>query len=112
MTSMTINEFVANVRATSTIFGVTFIKKGDGSIRNMNARMGVTKGVTGAIAPGVRREEDARNNVLTVFDMNVVERTGSEKGAFRRINLEQLQRVTLRGQTFNWNPETRRLEAE
>jgi hypothetical protein len=111
MTTMTINEFVANVRNTSTVFGVTFIKKGDGSVRNMSARMGVTKGVTGAINPADRRAEDARNNVLTVFDMNVIEKTGSEKGAFRRINLEQLQRVTLRGETFNWNPETRMLES-
>jgi hypothetical protein len=53
MTTMTINELVANVRNTGTVFGVTFIKKGDGSVRNMSARMGVTKGVTGAIPAGV-----------------------------------------------------------
>jgi len=105
MTTMTINEFVANVRNTGTVFGVTFIKKGDGSVRNMSARMGVTKGVTGAIPAGVRRDEDARNNVLTVFDMNVIEKTGSEKGAFRRINLEQLQRVSLHGTEWKYDPD-------
>jgi hypothetical protein len=110
MTTMTINEFVTSVRADNTIFGVTFTKKGDGSLRNMTCRMGVSKGVTGAIAPGVRRDEDDRNNVLTVFDMNVIEKTGSEKGAFRRINLDQVHRVALHGFTYLWNTETRRLE--
>ena len=111
MNTMTINEFVSNVRATDTIFGVTFIKKTTGEVRNMNCRMGVTKGVTGAIPAGVRRAEDARNNVLTVFDMNVIEKTGSEKGAFRRINLEQLQRVSLRGEVYRWDAENQVLTA-
>jgi hypothetical protein len=104
--SMTIRQFVEAVRAQNTIFGVTFIKKGDGSLRTMNARMHVTKGVKGVLAPGQRREEDARNNVLTVYDMNVVESTGSTKGAFRRINLEQLKSCSLSGTHFQFDQDS------
>jgi hypothetical protein len=106
MTTMTMTQFVESVRATNTIFGVTFIKKGDGSLRTMNARMHVTKGVKGVLPEGHRREEDARNNVLTVYDMNVVERTGSTKGAFRRINLEQLKTCSIGGTHFHYDRES------
>ena len=106
MNTMTISEFVKAVTGTNTIFGVTFIKKSDGSLRTMNARMHVQKGVTGALPKGQRKAEDARCNVLTVYDMNVVERTGSTKGAFRRINLEQLKSCSLHGTRFQFNPES------
>ena len=110
-TTMTMTQFVESVRATNTIFGVTFIKKGDGSLRKMNARMHVQKGVKGVLAPGQRRDEDARNNVLTVYDMNVVEQTGSTKGAFRRINLEQLVSCSLSGTHFQYDRESGLLTA-
>ena len=110
-TTMTMSQFVESVRASNTIFGVTFVKKGNGELRTMNARMHVTKGVKGVLAPGQRREEDARNNVLTVYDMNVVERTGSTKGAFRRINLEQLKSCTLSGTHFQFDRESGMLTA-
>jgi hypothetical protein len=110
--TMTIDQFVAAVKNTDTIFGVTFIKKTDGSIRNMQARMHVRKGVKGVLAPGQRKAEDAANNVLTVYDMQVVEKTGSTKGAFRRINLEQLKSCRLMGASFNWNNDTALLVQE
>jgi len=102
--AMTLDQFVKTVRNSNTIFGVTFVKKGDGSLRTMNARMHVTKGVKGVLPEGHRREEDARNNVLTVYDMNVVEKTGSTKGAFRRINLEQLKSCSLSGTHYRFDP--------
>lgn len=100
---MTIHQFVEEVRSRNTIFGVSFIKKGDGSLRTMNARMHVTKGVKGVLPKGQRRAEDAANNVLTVYDMNVVESTGSTKGAFRRINLEQLKTCSIGGTHFQYD---------
>ena len=106
MNTMTIDQFVTSVRETNTIFGVSFIKKSDGSLRTMNARMHVQKGVTGALPQGQRKAEDTRCNVLTVYDMNVVERTGSTKGAFRRINLDQLKTCSLHGTRFRFNPES------
>ena len=105
-TTMTMTQFVESVRASNTIFGVTFVKKGNGELRTMNARMHVTKGVKGVLPVGHRREEDARNNVLTVYDMNVVEQTGSTKGAFRRINLDQLKSCSLSGTHFQFDRES------
>jgi hypothetical protein len=106
MNTMTIDQFVKSVRDTNTIFGVSFIKKSTGELRTMNARMHVSKGVKGALPKGQRKAEDARCNVLTVYDMNVVEKTGSTKGAFRRINLEQLKSCSLSGTHFQFNRES------
>lgn len=108
--TMTIDEFVASVRNIDTIFGVTFIKKTDGSLRNMTARMHVSKGVKGVLPEGHREAEDERNNVLTVYDMQVIEKTGSEKGAFRRINLDQLVSCRVRGNSYQYNRNTGLLE--
>ena len=111
MQKMTIEEFVARVQNSDQVFGVTFVKKGDGSLRTMNARMHVKKGVKGVLPPGHRAAEDKRNNVLTVYDMNVVERTGDTKGAFRRINLEQVKSCSLKGIRYTFDPMTGMLVA-
>lgn len=108
---MSINEFVSRVRNSDQIFGVTFVKKTDGTVRNMTARMHVTKGVLGVLPAGHREAEDKRNNVLTVYDMQVVERTGDTKGAFRRINLEQLKSCTLKGIRYTFDHNTGMLVA-
>ena len=99
--TMTMTQLVNAVRSTNTIFAATFIKK-NGDLRTMQCRMHVTKGVKGVLPEGHRKAEDTRCNVLTVYDMQVVESTGSTKGAFRRINLEGLRTITLRGAKFNW----------
>ncbi len=109
MNIMTIDQLVSAVRDTNTIFGVTFEKKGNGEIRTMQCRMHVTKGVKGVLPQGQRKAEDAANSVLTVYDMQVVEREGDTKGAFRRINLDGLQTVTLRGTRYTWDNATQRL---
>jgi hypothetical protein len=111
MTTMTISQFVQTVNATNTIFGVSFIKKTTGELRDMVARMHVSKGVKGVLPEGQRKAEDARNAVLTVYDMQVLERLG-EKGAFRRINLSDLISCTIRGTRYVWNPEQELLVAD
>jgi hypothetical protein len=68
------------------IFNVTFVKK-DGSIRNMNARLGVTTGVKGTGTP-VNRS----NPVMRVFDM--------DKAAFRTINLATTRLIKADGVGF------------
>ena len=67
------------------IFFVEFIKK-DGSLRKMTARLGVHKGVNGR---GMRYDPVAYG-LLPVFDM--------DKSAWRMINLNTLQRVSLNHQ--------------
>jgi len=103
--TMTIETFVKTVQNMDTIFGVSFVKKTDGSIRNMTARMHVKKGVKGALPKGHRESEDKRNRVLTVYDMNVLDE-GGEKGAFRRINLSQLLSCTVRGTKYEYDKST------
>jgi hypothetical protein len=80
------------------LFTVTFVKKTDKTVRTMTCRRGVTKGVKGVAVD--RAGEDARNNVLTVFDMQKLEEGKDEKGAFRRINLEQLVSLKHKGKQY------------
>ena len=114
MNTMTISQLVSIVRGTNTTFGVTFIKKSDGSLRTMSARMGVKKGVKGVLPKGQRKAEDAANSVLTVFDMNADKGAlhtfdDGKKGAFRRINLDGLQSVSLKGTRYEWDNESNQL---
>lgn len=59
------------------IFSVTFIKK-DGTIRKMNARLGVKKDIKGV---GLKFNPSEKN-LIVVFDM--------QKKAYRMINLQTI----------------------
>lgn len=72
------------------IFAVEFIKRTDGSLRRMVCRLGVKKHLKGG---GVAYDTKA-HNLLTVFDM--------EKGGYRSIPVEAVQRLTVHGQTLNF----------
>lgn len=91
------------------LFTVEFIKRGDDTLRMMNCRRGVKKGVTGkglAFNP-------ADYALLVVFDMqkmdpNAAHNKGKsleemEKGAFRMINLDSLVSLRMAGKRYNWN---------
>jgi hypothetical protein len=68
-----------------------------GTIRHMVCRLGVTKGTLGVVPPAVRRAEDMRCGVLTVWDVNVARKLREHhpdwddfdiaSNAYRRINL-------------------------
>jgi hypothetical protein len=73
------------------IFSCQFIKK-DGTIRNMIARRGVTKGVTGA---GLKYDP-AAHNLIIVFDMR--------KAAFRSIPVDRLIKFKLAGERYQVTP--------
>lgn len=68
-----------------TFFSVLFVKK-DGSLREMVARLGVTKGVKGV---GRNYDEIKKFNLLTVYDV--------QKKAFRRIQLGTIKELKVRG---------------
>lgn len=70
------------------VFTVVFVKK-DGSIRKMNARLGVKKGVKGV---GMSFDPYSKN-LLPVYDM--------QKKGFRMINADTLIRITHKGVTYN-----------
>lgn len=68
------------------IFTAEFIKK-DGSVRTMNARLGVKKGVKGTGHPN-----GLATPCIKVFDM--------QKDAFRQINLATVNWVKTSGVTY------------
>lgn len=70
------------------IFGCYFVKKGDGAMRRMVARRGVTRHLTGGELPYDAREK----LLLPVFDMH--------KRAYRSVNLASLVSFEIGGETF------------
>lgn len=72
------------------IFSATFVKK-DGTLRVMNCRRGVSKGVTGV---GLKFNP-VDKQLLGVFDMH--------KDQHRFINLQTLTRLKAGGQTYEVN---------
>jgi len=71
------------------IFGVTFVKRTTGDVRNMSARIGVSKGITGE---GLKYDPESKQ-LLTVYDMH--------KNQYRMLNIETLSRLTMRGHTYS-----------
>ena len=80
---MNVTEFKEMV-ADGKIFTVEFIKK-DGTLRKMNARLGVKKYVKGV---GLAFNPTERN-LLPVFDM--------QKEAYRMINASTIQKIKIGG---------------
>jgi ribosomal protein S8E len=71
------------------IFTVTFIKK-DGTVRVMNARRGVTKGVKGV---GMSYNPSEKQ-LITVYDM--------QKGAFRMVNANTITELRADKKVYNF----------
>ena len=70
------------------IFGVQFVKK-DGTIRDMVARLGVTKHLKG----GEKRYNPADYNLISAFDM--------QKKEYRSISIDTLTQLKIDGQVFD-----------
>lgn len=96
--TMTLDEFIEKT-SNGQVFTVEFIKRTDNTLRVMNARRGVSKGVKGV---GLSYNP-ADHNLLTVYDMQKLETGATEKGAFRSINLEQLVALRMSGKRFSWD---------
>jgi len=79
---------IEEAKSSGRVFGVTFVKRTNGEIREMNCRGGVRKGVTGE---GMKYDP-ADHKLITVYDM--------QKGEFRHINTNTITRVTMNGITF------------
>ncbi len=105
---LTLKEFIENTSNGQT-FTVEFVKRGDGTLRVMNARRGVKKGVKGV---GMAYNP-ADYSLLGVYDMQKMDPNAEhnkgksaddmEKGAFRMVNLEQLVALRMGGKRYNWN---------
>ena len=69
-------------KAGSKIFTVTFVKRTDNSIRTINCRRGVSKGVKGTAKKSAKKP-----GLITVFDMQL--------GEYRMINLSGIRTIRM-----------------
>jgi hypothetical protein len=109
---MTLDQFLENTKG-GQLFTVDFVKRtakpGEPSLRTMNCRRGVKKGVKGV----GQSYDPAKHNLLTVFDMQKLDPKAPhnagksedelEKGAFRNINLEALVALRMGGKSYDWD---------
>ncbi|SET44104.1 hypothetical protein SAMN05216326_12718 [Nitrosomonas marina] len=79
-----------NLVSDGTIFSVEFIKRSNGELRKMICRLGVKKHLRG----GDKAYNAKHHNLLTVFDM--------EKGGYRSIPVDAIQRLCVNGQAFSF----------
>jgi hypothetical protein len=85
------------------IFTVDFIKRGNGQLRRLTGRTGVSKGVQGEA-----RYDAASHNLIRVAELAPA--TRNEKGqfqgheftprAFRSIGVEGIRRLAIKGQVY------------
>ena len=85
---MKINVLKNLLKSTNGSFFTVTLTKQDGSLRTMNARVGVTSHIkgTGAARAGTN------DKYLTVFD--------AQKRAYRTVNLETVKNAKIDGVTF------------
>lgn len=81
---MTRTELLALI-SDKKIFSIKFRKRTDGSIREMNCMLGVTKHLKG----GTKAFDDSDKNIITVFDL--------QKSAYRSINCDSILEVKAGG---------------
>ena len=70
------------------IFGVTFVTRTTGDTRNMSARLGVSKGVTGE---GLKYDPESKQ-LITVYDMH--------RQQYRMVNTETLSQLNMYGNEY------------
>lgn len=85
---MTLQEFVDRARDSGKIFAVEFVKRTDGTIREMLCRTGVTKGTHG----GSMGYDPANHGLLSVYDM--------QKKGFRSIPVDAIIHLSMDGQRY------------
>lgn len=74
--------------AGNTIFGVTFVKRTTGEVRDMTCRLGVSKGTVGGELPF----DPVEKGLLPVYDM--------KSAGYRMINLETITELRINGKTY------------
>lgn len=119
MVPMAMDDVAARIASVKgQFFAVDFARKTDkkvggevvekaGTIRHMVARRGVAKYVKGVRPIGQRKAEDARNAVLTVWDVQAYQtarKAGEDaekagQGAYRRINMADVKAISIAGET-------------
>ena len=81
-------EKIEAAKGSGRVFGVRFIKRTTGEVRDMNCRGGVRKHLRG----GEQAYDPKTHRLVTVFDM--------VKGDYRSINCDSIIRIAVDGETF------------
>lgn len=89
MTNDSMRELIKSL-AGNTIFGVTFIKRGTGEVRDMTCRLDVKKGQTGQ---GLSFDV-VEKGLLPIYDM--------AKNDYRMINLDTVTELRVKGQVYRF----------
>lgn len=70
------------------VFGVTFVKRTDNTLRTLNARFGVTSALKG----GKAAYKASDKGLMTVYDQN--------SQSYKSINLSALKELTVDGEVY------------
>jgi hypothetical protein len=70
------------------VFGVSFIKRTDNTLKTLNARFGVTSALKG----GKAAYKAADKGLMTVYDINAA--------SYKSINLAALRSITVDGEVY------------
>lgn len=70
------------------VFGVTFVKRSDNTVRTLNARFGVTSALKG----GKAAYKASDKGLMTVYDQN--------SQSYKSINLSGLRELTVDGEVY------------
>lgn len=70
------------------VFGVTFVKRSDNTVRTLNARFGVTSALKG----GKAAYKASDKGLMTVYDQN--------SQSYKSINLAALKSLTVDGEVY------------
>jgi len=100
----TATNLLESTRAQGSIFSVTFIKRTTGEERTMNARLGVSKGVTGV---GMAYDPKSRNlmacyDVQKALEMKAqgMDEVEAAKKSYRMINLDDILSLKVGGEAY------------
>ena len=123
--SYPVSEVAARIASVKgQFFAVDFARKTDkkvngvvveaaGSVRHMVCRRGVAKYVKGVQPEGQRKNEDAKHDVLTVWDVGVYQtlrKAGAEQASageksYRRINMVDVKAISIPSVTIEQEQE-------
>ena len=108
MTNISQSQAIAlieSTRADGSIFNVTFIKRTNGEVRNMNARLGVKRGQNGVgLAFNAKQK-----NLIVCYDVQKAQEMKAQgmtdeqasKASYRMINCDSITDLNLKGQRYS-----------
>ena len=93
-------DLIESTRDSGSIFNVTFIKRTNGEVRSMNARLGVKRGQNGVgLAFNAKQK-----NLIVCYDVQKAQGMTDEqasKTSYRMINCDSITDLNLKGVSYS-----------